>query len=100
MTKMSINRRNILLGSLNVGLGLATGGCSGLINPVRPVCGNDPSISDPSTPLTIDAHAHVFNGSDLQINGFLTKVLRIPGIGPILQGIAWSEAPTAEHEFG
>ncbi len=97
---MSINRRNILLGSLNVGLGLATGGCSGLINPVRPVCGNDPSISDPSTPLTIDAHAHVFNGSDLQINGFLTKVLRIPGIGPILQGIAWSEAPTAEHEFG
>lgn len=97
---MSINRRTFLLGSVNVGLGLATGGCGGLINPVQPVCGNDPTISDPSTPLTIDAHAHVFNGSDLQINGFLTKVLRIPGIGPILQGVAWSEAPTAERELG
>lgn len=95
---MSINRRNFLLGSLNAGLGLATGGCAGLVDPVRPVCGNDPTLSDPATPLTIDVHAHVFNGSDLQINRFLTKVLRIPGIGPILQEIAWSAAPTAERE--
>jgi predicted TIM-barrel fold metal-dependent hydrolase len=97
--EMSINRRTLLLGTLNAGLGLATGGCDGLTSPIRPICGNDPSLSDPSTPLTIDVHAHVFNGSDLQVDGFLSDVMRIPGVGPILQGIAWSEAPTAEQEL-
>jgi hypothetical protein len=62
---MNINRRTLLLASLNSGLGFATGGCDGLTSPIRPICGNSPSVSDPLTPLTIDVHAHVFNGSDL-----------------------------------
>lgn len=38
----------------------------------EPLCPTDPSISDPSAPLTIDTHAHFFNGSDLQIRAFLS----------------------------
>lgn len=81
-------------------------GCTTL---TRPLCPNDPSISDPASPLTIDVHAHVFNGSDLQIAEFLKqttdneeeselfKFVR-DMTGPLLQAIAWHSAPGAREE--
>ncbi|WP_426177988.1 hypothetical protein [Massilia sp. TWR1-2-2] len=45
--------------------------------PVRaaqaPLCTGDASISNLQAPLTIDTHAHFFNGSDLQIRQFLLQ---------------------------
>ena len=34
---------------------------------VAALCPADPTISNSASPLTIDVHAHFFNGSDLQI---------------------------------
>jgi hypothetical protein len=69
---VDITRRQALstIGGFGASLGLS--GCS---IPITPFCPTDATISDPTTPLTIDVHAHVFNGSDLQIKGFLTKIL-------------------------
>lgn len=69
---MDISRRQALaaMGALGAGLGLS--GCS---IPITPFCPEDPTISDPTKPLTIDVHAHVFNGSDLQIENFLLRIL-------------------------
>lgn len=76
-------------------------------SPVR-LCSNDPSISSRTTPLTIDVHAHFFNGNDLQIKEFLsaTKVgpkseLRplVNGAGALLQTLGWHLAPSAKREM-
>ena len=69
---MDISRRQALAAMGGLGASLGLSGCS---IPITPFCPTDPTISDPTTPLTIDVHAHVFNGSDLQIKGFLTKIL-------------------------
>lgn len=97
-------RRRLLQG-LAAGL-LGLPGCATL---TRPLCPNDPSISDPAAPLTIDVHAHVFNGSDLQIAEFLKQTTAEPGeselfqfvrdmTGALLQAIAWQSAPGARDE--
>src|SRR5882762_8470767 len=66
-------------------------------------CANDPTISDPATPLTIDVHTHVFNGSDLQIFGFYNYVVarKIDRslLATILQMVGSELAPTAAHEM-
>ncbi|HMM90753.1 amidohydrolase family protein [Bradyrhizobium sp.] len=69
---MDISRRQALAAMGIFGAGFGLSGCS---IPITPFCPTDPTISDPRTPLTIDVHAHVFNGSDLQIEGFLKKIL-------------------------
>lgn len=69
---MDISRRQALAAMGGFGASLGLSGCS---IPITPFCPTDPTISDSSTPLTIDVHAHVFNGSDLQIEGFLTRIL-------------------------
>jgi predicted TIM-barrel fold metal-dependent hydrolase len=69
---VDISRRQALAAMGGLGASLGLSGCS---IPITPFCPTDPTISDPTTPLTIDVHAHVFNGSDLQIEGFLTRIL-------------------------
>lgn len=71
------------------------------------LCPTDPTVSNPAAPLTIDTHAHFFNGSDLQIKEFLSQTT----IGPdselyplvkamtgVLQVLAWHLAPNAQME--
>ena len=71
------------------------------------LCPNDPSISDRNQPLTIDVHAHFFNGRDLQIKKFLSQAVvgtdselssLVEGMGAILQALAWHLAPSAAAE--
>ena len=100
--KVDISRRQALaaLGGLGASLGLS--GCS---IPITPFCPTDPTISDPTTPLTIDVHAHVFNGSDLQIEGFLTRILARDDpdtyrtAAELLAEIGRNFAPTAAQEI-
>lgn len=75
---------------------------------VDPICPTDPSVSLPTGPLTIDAHCHVFNGTDLQVEKFLTLVaFRQQGalgegarvMGSILQGLGWTFAPDRKREL-
>jgi predicted TIM-barrel fold metal-dependent hydrolase len=71
------------------------------------LCPTDPSISDHAAPLTIDVHAHIFNGGDLQIRQFLSQTVvgrdselfpLVDGMGSILQRLAWHFAPNAAAE--
>ncbi len=71
------------------------------------LCPADPLVSSSSTPLTIDTHAHFFNGSDLQIKQFLSQTTVGPdselfplvkAMGGVLQALAWHLAPSAAAE--
>jgi hypothetical protein len=99
MIKFTRRQALATLGCLGASLG--TSACS---LPITPFCPTDPTISDPSAPLTIDAHTHVFNGSDLQIRGFFTRILAtnnssFQGFGEILQELGRDFAPTANEEM-
>lgn len=59
-------------------------------------------------PLTIDAHCHIFNGSDLEVKDFFDKVawnekgilgVVSEAIGAILQDLAWNNAPNGDKEL-
>lgn len=102
-----LDRRGFLRNSMGALAGLLPG-CSLLQRSPVPICPNDASISDPQTPLTVDVHSHVFNGSDLQVQKFIELVL--PGqhdglakgaaaLGGVLQDLAWNLAPNARDEL-
>jgi hypothetical protein len=108
------SRRTFLANALATLGALSTSGCQDIFTkPLTAICPNDPAISDKSTPLTIDVHAHVFNASDLQISRFLQVVVlhKDDALGkgdPFVQGIAlitdlvqelaWYLAPSASKE--
>nr|WP_315597677.1 amidohydrolase family protein [uncultured Cupriavidus sp.] len=73
----------------------------------KTLCPDDPTISDLTAPLTIDVHAHIFNGRDLQVRKFLSKTLVKQGselyplvdvMGAVLQTVGWHLAPSASRE--
>jgi hypothetical protein len=82
--------------------GALTGGCWPF-DPDTPLDPTDPALVDPKTPLTIDVHSHVFNGSDLQIERFFSDVyvLTQPELKPVallLQGLG-DFAPSGHAEL-
>src|SRR4051812_45602080 len=71
-------------------------------------CPNDSTISSDALPLTIDVHAHVFNGSDLQVKAFFERIIvkqdgelarGAAELGNILQDLGWEFAPSAADEL-
>ena len=104
---VTMNRRTLVT-MLGAAL-LPVGGCAGLRSCTRSLCPHDPSISDRDGPLTIDVHAHVFNGADLQVAEFLSQVTArsseselgafVDALGDVLQFLAWNVAPGAQEEF-
>ena len=98
---VDVTRRQALAAISWLGASFGVSGCS---IPITPFCPTDPTISDPSTPLTIDAHAHVFNGSDLQIEAFFDLIVAVDnpslkGFGQLLQELGRDFAPTAAEEM-
>src|SRR6266702_240255 len=96
---IDITRRQALAGMGSLGASIGLSACS---TPITPFCPTDPTISDPSAPLTIDVHTHVFNGSDLQIDGFFRWVVLRNSqseLGAILQELGRDFAPTAAEEL-
>lgn len=101
-------RRRALAGLAALGAPALAGCACWFRREPLPTCPTSPEISLPNGPLTIDAHCHVFNGTDLQIKAFLSKVaVRQRGalgagatvLGSILQELAWSIAPDGEAEL-
>src|SRR5262245_18038793 len=103
--RLRLTRRQFLR-ELGLGIGGTALSCSSNISLL---CPHDEQISDLSAPLTIDVHAHVFNGSDLQIKEFIDQVVAksktselhglTQGLGNILQGLGWNLAPNADDEL-
>jgi predicted TIM-barrel fold metal-dependent hydrolase len=60
-----------------------------------------PSVP-PNSPLTIDVHCHIFNGTDLQIEKFLGDVTFptwwAKAAGEILEQVNWTTAPSGDEE--
>ena len=100
-----INRRRVLAGLATTILPPLFG-CA---HKIEPICPTSPEISDISSPLTIDAHAHIFNGRDLQIKEFISQV--VVGhqdselyqvavvLGGLLQSLGWHAAPDERDEL-
>ena len=75
---------------------------------VATLCPADPTVSNPAAPLTIDTHAHFFNGSDLQIKEFLSQTIvgldselypLVNAMAGLLQILGWHLAPSAQSEI-
>lgn len=106
MTHSLTRRRLIQLGATSAGAGLL-GGCF-LRKKPQPVCPFDPAFTSPDAMLAIDVHAHVFNGADLQVKDFVSRIaIRQTGglarvaevFGGLLQSVVWHSAPTVAEEF-
>lgn len=82
-------------------------GCCIFPRPANPYCLFEHHIPQQNE-LLIDSHAHIFNGSDVQVSQFVSQVhgreiidwvwLR-DAFGELLQLIAWSLAPSANREI-
>lgn len=103
-----LTRRSLLKSGVMVG-GAMLGGCCWL-QPRDPgiFCPGGNGLNAHGGRLTIDAHTHVFNGTDLPIEPFFRLVLArktdLPGgvarvIGQLLQAVAWEVAPDAQEEM-
>jgi hypothetical protein len=92
-----LTRRQVTTGGLSAAAAL--GGCASWVGPATYFCPDDPRISDPTTPLTIDVHAHVFNGTDIPVAPFIRYVHKIPVLGDILQKFGWEVVPTGAQEI-
>jgi len=62
--------------------------------------------SPDNRPLAIDAHSHVFNGTDLQVQQFIKLDSSLPYdeelkkiFGEIVEGLSWNLAPTGCQEY-
>jgi hypothetical protein len=96
--------RRTLLSSSVWALATPLSGCGRFAHPDPPLSANDPKISNPNSPLTIDVHAHVFNGTDIPVERYITLVRartdsRLDGLGEILDYAVNAIAPDGELEF-
>jgi predicted TIM-barrel fold metal-dependent hydrolase len=72
-----------------------------------PPCSTAPTIATEQSPdLTIDVHAHFFNGTDLQVREFIQKNVDVhfPKVlkdlaAAIVGDLSWDAAPTGVEEF-
>lgn len=83
-------------------------GCCLFRKNIKPVCSDSAMVSYLKGPLTIDSHCHVFNGTDLQVKEFVSRVMVnqsgplgavIRAAGGLLQNLAWENAPTGDQEL-
>jgi hypothetical protein len=97
---LDVTRRQALAAMGGFGASLGLSGCA---TPIVPFCPGDPTVSDPTSPLTIDVHTHVFNGSDLQIFGFYNYVvarqIEPTLLAVLLEMLGRDFAPTAIDEL-
>ncbi len=102
-------RRHVLAGIAAVGATTFLQGCFLAKKPVLQTA--QPamlSVDFLSSPLTIDAHCHIFNGSDLQVTQFISRVfihesgLRetlVKLVAQLLQQMVWDSAPNGDREM-
>lgn len=104
---MTITRRTLLRAGGALLASSTVGGCAYLKQP-KPICPFDPRFTDPDSLLTIDAHCHIFNATDLQIRRFIELIAVRQGggmgtlaevFGELLQSFGWRTAPDVATEM-
>ncbi len=109
--QLGISRRSLLARLSSIVAVPALSGCRLLVVRVPPP--TPPACTPATTPtlpteFVIDAHCHVFNGSDLPVAPFLERVFNenksFPGpvmdvIANLLQQSVWNDAPNATQEI-
>ncbi|HEY1936497.1 MAG TPA: amidohydrolase family protein [Candidatus Angelobacter sp.] len=105
-TDIFLDRRRLLK---LLGIGTATSfltGCWPFTRPVSHNCTVAPNIQ--SLLLTVDAHCHIFNGSDLQVKEFIGRIVGnekgVPpvvseAVGSLLEDLVWGGAPDGDEEL-
>jgi len=98
-----LTRRQMIHGALATGA-ISLGGCATFVSPITAFCPDDPRISDPNSLLTIDTHCHVFNGTDIPVERYITLVQGLTTpilkyLGELLQEVSWETAPTGAQEI-
>jgi predicted TIM-barrel fold metal-dependent hydrolase len=82
---------------------MLVGACGVIRRPLKPLCTEPVAVNA----LTIDVHAHMFNGTDLPVQSYLELVAAhnlqpygglVSAFGPILRLTAWGVAPNAQAE--
>lgn len=108
LTSEVLSRRLALRCAIAAIVGSTTGCACFLRRDLHPVCPTAPEVSYPDGPLTIDAHCHVFNGTDLQVQEFISRIAVRQGgmlgsaaraIGDLLERLAWRVAPAGDEEL-
>jgi hypothetical protein len=102
-------RRKLILCAMSTAASSWLSGCCLFTHAPLPTCIAAPPIPpEPSTEseLTIDVHAHFFNGTDLQVKDFIHKNvdLHFPVFlkslaGAIVKDLSWNVAPKGDEEF-
>lgn len=104
MATTGLTRRSLLQSML---FGVGSIGCC-LRKKPELVCPTSPGVSYLDGPLTIDTHCHVFNGTDLQVQKFISMVVVkqdspladvAKAMGSVLQRLAWAAAPNGSKEL-
>src|SRR6267142_2168197 len=103
--QFTMTRRRLLRGTLMSAASYTLSGCC-LRRRLFPPCEATPESAFPK--LTIDAHCHIFNGSDLDMKKFLGDIVfKEKGIpepisgaaAAILQDLVWGGAATGDEEL-
>ena len=105
-----VRRKLLISGAASIGAYLLSG-CHHPFSTPLPICSTAPSIqpspeTNLATNLLIDTHAHIFNGTDLQVKRFLDccadsglPAELVALAAEIIQELSWSLAPKASEEF-
>jgi hypothetical protein len=102
-------RRKLVLSGISAVASSWLSGCRLFTHASLPACIAAPPIlpgSSTELELTIDVHAHLFNGTDLQVKDFIQKNvdLHFPVFlkslaGAIVEDLSWNNAPKGDKEF-
>lgn len=104
-----MRRRDFVSSSLKVAASSCLVGCANypMVRSTADICLLDLKVARNTQPLQIDVHCHVFNSSDLQVEGFINKVLTHEGslspelaryLAAMLQSVSDGFAPAAASE--
>ncbi len=75
--------------------------------PPKPSPVSNPDLDTPKPELLIDAHVHLFNGADLQVEGFIKTLEKtdspflkpmVNTVAAVMQKISWKTAPDYHRE--
>lgn len=104
--ELFLSRRDLLKSAVVTAAASFLAGCWPLTRRPAPHVQIPPNAQSPL--LTIDAHCHIFNGSDLEVKDFFTHIVWnekgvlnpvSAAVGAMLEDLVWTGAPNGDEEL-